>query len=164
MYIFLRLSYPLQFHYNTSGFFVAFSLSMLINCERPYIFSVFPYFTNELNAQCDYSSIVYRQIFSVDCLCTSCFLCLWQEQESHYHTAPSVTIAGCSKFLHSRNRRKGPRMSLETLNLTVFLFLFFLIKEISRIQLQLDRLIIPRLGKSITRKWVCSTFLFYTFN
>jgi len=27
-------------------------------------------------------------------------------------------------------------------------------KEISRIQLQLDRLIIPRLGKSITRKWV----------
>jgi hypothetical protein len=43
-----------------------------------------------------------------------------------------------------------------------FVCLFFK-KEISRLQLQLDRLIIQRLGKNTTRKWVCSTVYVLSF-
>lgn len=101
---------------------------------------------------------VYRQIFSVDCLYISCVLCPWPQPRiplPHSILTPYGRPLPISPLKEQKERAK-----IIFSNLQSYFFVFFLNKEISRIQLQLDRLIIPRLGKSITRKWVCSTFLF----
>ena len=145
------------------SFFLAFLFSMLIHGERPGIFSVFSYLTNEFTyAQCNYSS---KQMDHLSAYSVSSprilggSLAPARMPLPHSISLPSFPMTDYSQLLSHIHKNNPSRQNcfLKTL---IIIFLFFLNKEISRIQLQLDRLIIPRLGKSTTRKWVCSTFHF----
>lgn len=139
--------------------FLAFSLFKFINGEGPGILGVFLDLTSEFTylLNNDRSSKYIDHHFCQPTL-YPCVVYLRYHQGCHCHSISSFPRAGCFQLLHSQNWRKEPKLPFKDLNL--IFSMFFLNKEISRIQLQLDRLIIPRLGKNTTRKWVCSTFLF----
>lgn len=65
---------------------------------------------------------LYRDKFSLltASIYTSCFLCLWHQQESHYHTAPALPMAGCSQFSTQGTEGKGQERLLKPL-----IFFFF---------------------------------------